>query len=176
MSSPAESEPATAPHHHELWREATTMVLYVSVVLLAELAGLPAGTDADGSRRGPTGWALVAVVWGTTVGLALAHWFAFRLAAHSFGGRPRGHDVAIGLAQVAGAAFVALLVSLVELVLPGHIHRQAVMYELVLLIGVVGYLVARSSGRSVARSLLFGGVALVAGLVAAVLKSAFGYH
>ena len=51
-----------------------------------------------------------------------------------------------------------------------------VLFELAVLIGVVGYLVARSSGRSVGRSLAFGAVALAAGLLAAVLKSAFGYH
>ena len=83
--------------------------------------------------------------------------------------------MAIGLAQMAGAAFVALLVSLVELLLPGRIHRQVVLFELAVLIGVVGYLVARSSGRSVGRSLAFGAVALAAGLLAAVLKSAFGH-
>ena len=151
------------------------MVLYVSVVLLAELAGLPSGEKADGSPRGPTGWTLVALVWGTTIGLAAAHWFAFQLASKSFGGRARGHDVAIGLAQMAGAAFVALLVSLGELLLPGRIHQQVVLFELAVLIGVVGYLVARSSGRSVGRSFAFGAVALAAGLLAAVLKGAFGH-
>jgi hypothetical protein len=152
------------------------MVLYVSVVLLAELASLPSGERQDGSLRGPTGWALVALVWGTTIGLAAAHWFAFQLASKSFGGRADGHDVAIGLAQLVGAASVALLVSLVELLLPGRIHLQVVLFELAALIGVVGYLVARSSGRSVARALLFGAVALLAGLLAALLKNAFGYH
>ena len=83
--------------------------------------------------------------------------------------------MAIGLAQMAGAAFVALLVSLGELLLPGRIHQQVVLFELAVLIGVVGYLVARSSGRSVGRSLAFGAAALAAGLLAAVLKSTFGH-
>ena len=62
-----------------VWRDATAMTLYVSIVLLAELAALPAGDEAGGTVHGPVGWELIAIIWGTTVGLALAHWFAFPL-------------------------------------------------------------------------------------------------
>ena len=86
---PSHAAPAgvTEGHHLEalerkrVWREGITMVLYVAVVLLATLSALPAGHDpADAEMHGPVGGELLAIVWGTTVGLALAHWFAFHVA------------------------------------------------------------------------------------------------
>jgi hypothetical protein len=44
------------------------------------------------------------------------------------------------------------------------------------LIGVVGYHVARSSGRFRSRSLMFAGAALLLGLLTAVIKTVFAYH
>ena len=77
------------------------MVLYVSVVLIAELAAIPEQHFADGRVTGAVGGQLLAIVWGTAVGLAVAHWFAFRLAAPAFRGeRPTRLDTYIGLAQV----------------------------------------------------------------------------
>ena len=85
----------------EVLREAATMVLYVSVVEIAELATLPEGHFTHGRVTGPVGAQLLAIVWGTAIGLAIAHWFAFRVAAPGFrGDRPTRHDTNIGLAQL----------------------------------------------------------------------------
>jgi hypothetical protein len=98
-SRSAERE-AEARERAEVRREATTMVLYVSVVLLAELSALPRGDD-HGVIRGPVGWKLVAICWGTTVGLAVTHWFAFRLTAQGFGrGTFSRHDREVALGQI----------------------------------------------------------------------------
>src|SRR5947208_14744179 len=70
----------------EILREATVMVLYVSVVEIAELAALPEDHFSNGRVTGPVGGALLAIIWGTAIGLALAHWFAFRIAAPAFSG------------------------------------------------------------------------------------------
>ena len=59
---------------NEQRKEGFTMALYVSVCLLAALTGLP--DDADRHTLDVLG-----IVWGTTIGLALAHLFAFRLSA-----------------------------------------------------------------------------------------------
>src|SRR5690242_8828110 len=97
----------------EIWREAAVMVLYVSVVEIAELAAIPEDHFSNGHASGPVGTTLLAIVWGTAVGLAIAHWFAFRLAAPGFRGeRPTRLDTKIGLAQVGGAVFVATMSSL----------------------------------------------------------------
>ena len=86
--------PALDAHRDEIWREAATMVLYVSVVEIAELAALPESHFTNGVVSGPVGAGLLAIVWGTAIGLALAHWFAFRIAA-------RAHDF-VGLKPFQG--------------------------------------------------------------------------
>src|SRR6266550_4396789 len=81
-----------SPEHAEIVREALTMVLYVSVVEIAELAALPE-THVSGHATGPVSSELLAIIWGTAVGLAVAHWFAFRLGGHAFrGDRVTGLD------------------------------------------------------------------------------------
>src|SRR4051794_30436298 len=105
--APARSR-LTGEGRTEVLREAVTMVLYVSVVLIAELAAIPEEHFADGRVTGAVGGQLLAIVWGTAVGLAVAHWFAFRLAAPAIRGeRPSRLDTYIGLVQVGSAIFVA---------------------------------------------------------------------
>lgn len=154
------------------------MVLYLSIVLLAELVALPTGhDDAGGPVQGPVGWELVAILWGTTIGLALAHWFAFRLATQGLRRGPLGKwDRLQALSELAGAAFVAASASVSVLLFQDEIEQQAVPFVLALIIGGVGYLVERASGRSRATSLLFGVIALVLGLAVATLKSVLSAH
>ncbi len=56
--------------HAEIRREAATMVFYVSVVEIAEFAALPEDHFSHGVVTGPVGMQLLAIVWGTAVGLA----------------------------------------------------------------------------------------------------------
>ena len=90
----------------------------------------------------------MASLWGTAVGLALAHWFAFQFAAPLFRGeRPNRHAAVIGLAQVAGAVFVAAIFSLPVLLFSDVGAQETTGDVPALLIGVVAYAVARISGR-----------------------------
>lgn len=168
----------------EVWREAVTMVLYVSIVILAALAALPAGEDAiHGDGHTPTdldgvhGLALAGLVWGTALGLALAHWFAFRLTAHGFGrGAVSRTDVRIGLAQLAGAAVVALACTLPIVLFGDDRDVQATSAVPALIIGAAGYLASRAAGRSSARSTLTGVVVLVLGLLVVAIKNVLSGH
>src|SRR3954469_17341017 len=102
----------------EVLREAVTMTLYVSVVLIAELAAIPEKHFADGRGTGAVGGQLLGVVGGAGGGLAVAHWFAFGLAAPAFRGeRPSRLDTYIGLVQVGSAIFAAGVSSLPVLLL-----------------------------------------------------------
>jgi hypothetical protein len=153
------------------------MVLYVSVVEIAELAALPEKHLADGAVSGPIAGQLLAVVWGTAVGLALAHWFAFRLAAPAFRGeRPTRLDRDIGLAQVAGAAFVAALSSLPILVLPDRWARETTGDVPAALIGVVTYLIARHLRASRIASVFYAVTAVAIGVVIALVKGILAGH
>jgi hypothetical protein len=168
---------ARSPEHAEILREAVTMVLYVSVVEIAELAALPAQHVSGGQVDGVAGAQLLAIIWGTAVGLAIAHWFAFRLAARAFrGDRVTGLDTKIGLAQVGAAVFVAAVSSLPVLLLDEVRAQEFTGVVPAILIGVVGYLIARESGRSRWSAALYGGTALAVGLVVASVKSALAGH
>jgi hypothetical protein len=161
----------------ELIREAATMILYVSVVEIAELAALPEEHFSNGSVTGPVGAQLLAVVWGTAVGLALAHWFAFRVAAPGFrGDRPTRHDTRIGLAQLSGAVFVAAVSSL-PVVFFSDVRAQETVGDVpALIIGVIAYLVARATGKARLPSLFYGVTALALGIVVALVKTALSAH
>ena len=136
-----------------IWREATATVLYVSVVLLATLAALPGGRqEAGGPIQGPAGLELVAILWGTTIGLAAAHWFAFHVATRGFfGGRLGGQDLKEAMAQLAGAGTVAAAATVPVLLLPAGPGQRAVPFVLAVIIGGVGYVAERANGRNAAR-------------------------
>jgi hypothetical protein len=145
------------------------MVLYVTMVLLAELAVLPA--RIQGRETGLSSRELLGVIWGTTIALALAHWVAFRLAAHGFGGGGTAReDVEIAGAQLSGAAFVAIVASLPVLLLPDDVEHRAVPVVLSVELGVVGYVVARIAGRRRWPAFVFGLTVLLLGEAVAVVK------
>src|SRR3954469_18660434 len=174
--APARSR-LTGEGRTEVLREAVTMVLYVSVVLIAELAAIPEEHFADGRVTGAVGGQLLAIVWGTAVGLAAAHWFAFRLAAPAFRGeRPTRLDTYIGLVQVGSAIFVAAVSSL-PVLLFSDVHAQETTGDVpALLIGVVGYLIARATGRSRLAAIFYGLTVLTLGVLVALIKTRLAAH
>jgi hypothetical protein len=161
----------------EVLREAATMVLYVSVVEIAEFAALPEDHFAHGRVAGPVGGQLLAILWGTAIGLAIAHWFAFRVAAPGFRGEsPTRLDVRIGLAQLGGAVFVAAVSSLPVLLFSDVRAQETVGDVPAVIIGVIGYFVARASGKSRLPSAFYGLTALALGVVIALVKSTLAAH
>jgi hypothetical protein len=161
----------------EIFREAVTMILYVSVVEIAELAALPESHFGNGRVTGAVGVRLLEIVWGTAVGLALAHWFAFRLAAPAFRGEaPTVHDTWIGLAQVAGAMFVAA-VSSIPILFLSDVRAQELTGDIpALIIGAVGYALARRAGKSQLTALFYGVTALALGVLVAAIKTVLAAH
>src|SRR5690242_3875664 len=167
---------AQSPEHAEITREALTMVLYVSVVEIAELAALPE-THVSGHATGPVGSQLLAIIWGTAVGLAIAHWFAFRLAGQAFrGDRVTGLDTKVGLAQVGAAMFVAAVSSIPVLLFDDVRAQEFTGLVPAVLIGIVGYLISREAGRSRIVAAMYGVTALAIGVLVATVKSALAAH
>jgi hypothetical protein len=153
------------------------MILYVSIVEIAELAALPESHLAFGRVTGPVGASLLAIIWGTAIGLALAHWFAFGLAAPAFRGEhPSYHNTQIGLAQLAGAVLVAALSSLPSLLFSDVRAQETTGDVPALLVGVVAYLVARHTGSSRLASAFYGATALALGVSVALVKSLLAAH
>ena len=152
---------STAPER--VRRDAGAMVLYVAVVLLAELASLP---------QGVIGWELVAIVWGTAIGLVVAHAFAFQVATHGVsGGWLRGDDRIEVLLELLGVAGVATIASVPVALLGGSAQLAGVSCAISATIGAVAYLVERLNDHSRAASLAFGSLALLAAILVAVLKT-----
>jgi hypothetical protein len=147
-----------------LLKEGYTMALYGCVVLLATLRAT--------HDSGPTAES-VELVWGTTVGLALAHWFAFSWAGHLVDRDPvaRAENRQVALAQVVGSVAVATPISIVVLATPTGAERSWARVGAAALIGGLVYAEERWAGISRRRSLLVAAVALAVGLVVALVKN-----
>jgi hypothetical protein len=120
---------------------------------------------------------VLGLAWGTTVGLALAHLFAFRLSARLVGSGTIGaHDSRISLAQLVGAAFVGVIATVPIVLMPPTSELDAARLLLAVFIGLVGYRVARSNDASRARSFVYAGSVLAIGVVIALLKNVLSGH
>jgi hypothetical protein len=150
--------------------EVTTMALYVSIALLAALLAV----DEDALSRSET----LAMIWGTAVGLAVAHYVAFSLASALARGRRvgRAHLTVAGL-QFLAAIGVAAACTLIELVI-GNDDDDAgtAEFALAVILGVTGYLVSRGNGASRRRAIGLGMGVLTIGIITAVVKNILGGH
>lgn len=143
------------------------MALYVAICLLAAFAAIP---EHSGSLH------TIPITWGVTIGLALAHWFAFRVSSRLVGkGSVRRSDVAAGGAQLVGAAVVAVLAS-VPALLPSAVEFDVVIYTLAAFIGCIGYVVARSSGAGRTRAVLYALLVLAVAVAVATVKNLLAGH
>ena len=157
-----EEEPTETTERVDLLLEGSTMALYVSIILLGALVTVGKG---ESNRE------LLALVWGTTIGLVVAHFFAFRIASRLHRGfaAHRG-DLLVAYAQVLGGCAVAVLCSIPVLLFGEEHHADAVRFTLTLLLGVAGYMAGRAGGSSRIRSLMFGVGVAVAGIAVAAIK------
>jgi hypothetical protein len=140
----------------------------VAVCLLGAFAAVPkTGAQAHA----------VGIIWGVTVGLALAHWFAFRVSARLVGaGSVRPHDVESAGAQLAGAAGVALLASVPVVLFPESVELELVELLLAAFIALVGFAVARGGGATRARASVYALSVLVVAVAIALLKNGLAGH
>jgi hypothetical protein len=167
-----EGQPPTDPSEHgvELRKEAWVMALYVAVCLLAAVTAV-AENSSDGHARA------LGIIWGTTIGLTLAHAFAFRVSARLVAqGRIDRSDTLTVAAQLVGAAGVAVLATIPVLIWPASAELDAVRWVLALFIGVVGFVVAREAGAGTARSTIYGATLFVVAVVIAITKNVLSGH
>ena len=144
------------------------MALYACVVLTAEFVGV----DEDLDTR-----AFIGIIWGTTVGLTLAHIFAFDVAARLFSDGTPVRDIRLSMAlQVTGGAATAALLTLPFLVLKTSAAVEVAGYMVAGFVGVTGYGVAKTAGRSSMASLAFGVVTLAAAAVVVSIKVLLAGH
>ena len=150
-----------------LRREADMMAFYLAITLLVALS-----VAKDGAP--PPLPELLLVIWGTTLGLAMAHWFALGLSAYLVEDPGLHHTpgemlfsqlvMAVTLAVLASVAVLA--VPLVQEELPSG--RIAVG----LFVGALVVVEARARGHRLARALALGAVGLGLALAVTVVKLA----
>ncbi|WP_209022005.1 hypothetical protein [Nocardioides sp. 503] len=145
-------------------REGNTMALYIALCLLAALTALPDSKPLHAHGLG--------VVWGITLGLALAHWFSFWVATRLVSaGEFERDDLELAAAQLLGATAVAALASLVLLVLPDSVELHAAELVLSAFVAVVGYLSMRWSGTGRTRAATYAVAVMAVAVVIVELKN-----
>lgn len=170
VMEPAPGAEELDEHRREIVKEAMTMALYVAICLLAALA-VAAEADVDHRRT------VLAVIWGTSLGLAVAHWFAFRLSTRivAAGAVPRS-EAELAVAQLFGSVAVAVLATIPALLVDGpDAEFSATGWILVAFIALVGFFVARGSGASAVRSIVYGVTVTIVAAAVVLVKNALGH-
>lgn len=158
------------PHSRLLAREFMATALYLAIVLLAALVALP--RDYLPSDRD-----VVIVLLGTSLGLVLAHWFAFRLAAHltAEGGVHPATAAQEAMAQIAGGVLVAVLAALPFLITDGDAAVRLSLIVLAVLPAATGAVIARLRGKSWLFCAATGGFVLILAIAVVVIKNLTGH-
>jgi hypothetical protein len=147
-----------------LRREADMMAFTVCIALLAALSW-------GGEHTAHSQFSVLAIVWGTTLGLALTHWFALTLSVRLVGDPSFKYSASEMLvAQSLMAVFVATAASVVVLVLAPDYERFGARITAALFLGALVGVESRAGGSSLRRTLGFVVGALVIGLTIATLK------
>jgi hypothetical protein len=152
------------PSH--LRREAATMGLYAAIVLLGALTAVDETSHAKE----------LAIIWGSTLGLALAHWFSFAVADRLVDDdlEPGPHpDVLV--VQLLAAAAIGAEATLAVLLLPDEWELDGARLATALSIGLIVYVLGRKGHRSRAHSALVAVVAFVVGVTVASVKLALSH-
>lgn len=168
--APRQVPAAGEEHRRVLAREFLASTLYLTLVLLAALVAVPVD-------RLPSDERLVWVVLGTSLGLLLAHWFAFRLATRITTEQGAWSPSAAreAGAQLSGGLCVALLAAAPFVLLDGSAALWTSLLLLAALPAVAGLLVARLGGRTWVFAVTTGVVTLVVALAVVVLKNFLGH-
>lgn len=151
-----------------LRREADMMGL---TACLALLAALMAGDDHEPHTR----LDVLTIVWATTVGLALTHWFALTLSVRlvddpAFVFSP----LQVLLAGLSLASLVALISTVAVLVSSVDVDRLMARLSAAAFLGVLVGVELRRGGSSMRRAVSWGLGAIVVGLTLATAKWLIG--
>lgn len=159
------------PHapQREIWREAVTMALYLSLSLLAViLATSPEATD--------NGSSLAVTILLTALGLLVAHILAFAVSSRLVSqGQLDEESRRTMSAQVGAGLVVAVGAALPVLILGPDVGLTFTELLLLGFVCAVGYLAARQAGVSKGRAMLYSGVVLVLAVVVLLVKSLVGH-
>jgi hypothetical protein len=157
--------PALAPVRNRA-REVSVVAFYVSVTLAAELAAASSGESKA---------ILVGMLWGTAVGLALAHWYAQTITAAI--GRSAFHksDAAEGLREVGAAVCVAFILTLPFLVFATPTALILSRWGVVIGTSLIALALARGAGTGWTRALVEAAIVFMIGIAVIETKAALSH-
>jgi len=148
----------------EVRSETEIMGLYLCIVLLALLVGF----GGNGTKEEE-----VALLWGTTIGLTLAHFFAFRLVEVAARGRPLpdAEDGWVGLGLTGAAVAITGLATLPYLFDLNVLDASTAASVLLLgVIGLTGFGSVRTAGGSRVRAMAFAAATVAIAAVVTAIK------
>jgi hypothetical protein len=152
----------------EARRESVTMALYIAIVLLAEAVPLQT-YDLDTGE-------VIGTYWGSTIGLAIAHVYAFTLSARLFSqGHITGSEQRAIVTQLVAAAGVAFVATIPFVFLDGDAAFNLSGSLLAILIGATGFEAARAGGAPIRRAILIGAVTLVVAAIVVAVKATLSH-
>lgn len=169
MADPAEAQPAMSSHEREVFREGTTMALYISLSLLAVIAVSP-----DNGRD--TRVEVATTMFVTAAGLLAAHVLAFTISSRLVNGTSLGPEARRVLwAQIVAGLLVVLLATIPTLIFDPAYSLHLASGLLVLLVAVVGFRAAVHSGASTARALGYVAIILMLAMAVLAIKTLTGH-
>lgn len=140
------------------------MGFYVAIALLAALT---AGND----HTAHTQLDVLKVVWGTTIGLGLAHWFAITVSARLVRDPDMHHTpMELLLSQMAMGVILAVVATFIVMVLPDDLERLGARLAAALSIGVIVEIESLAGGSSTRTAIGRGALALVVAMLVATIK------
>ena len=147
-------------------RELTVVAFYVSVTLAAELAA----ASSDDSKA-----IVVGALWGTAVGLALAHWYAQTITAAIARGAFHKTDAAEGLREIGAAVGVALVLSLPFIVFETPTALVLSRWGVVLGTSLIALALARTAGAGWMRAFIEAAIVFAIGVAVIETKAALSH-
>lgn len=147
-------------------REVATVAFYVSVTLAAELA---AASSHDSKVL------IIGALWGTAIGLALAHWYAQTITTAIARGSFHKNDAAEGLREVGAAVIVALVLTLPFVVFPTPAALALSRWGVVVGTSLISLALARGAGAGWTRALIEATVVFAIGVAVVETKAALSH-
>lgn len=149
-----------------LRREADMMAFYLAITLLVAL-NVPADQDPPQLAE------LLLIIWGTTLGLAVAHWFALTFSVYLVHDPGLHHTPAEMLfSQVVMALVLSVVGSAAVILTPVRFEMLSGRLAVALFVGVLVVTESRAGGRTTRTALGLGAVALGLAVGIATVKLA----
>jgi hypothetical protein len=147
-------------------REVVVVAFYVSVTLAAELAA----ASSDDPKV-----VLVGALWGTAVGLALAHWYAQTITAAIARGAFHKTDAVEGLREIGAAVGVAFVLTVPFIVFETPTALVLSRWSVVIGTSLISAALARSAGAGWTRAIVEAVIVFAIGAAVIETKAALSH-